>query len=208
MERRLTQSVIPFANVAYPRGYTRGSPKRNFAHDVRSVTAFHYFVFSASFAAKKYTAAETAAIQRDEGALVAKEIFGGCRISLTAEPSRRTPRAESIRGRVSASSFGYARFGRFVRRSGECVIPLPLVASLPPFILRLTQPRSSGTKGLWLRKRFFLYQQRRPRQAPSRGRFRLRRFGMHASGVLVRRSGECVILFAALKPTGLHPWLA
>ena len=103
----MTQSVIPFANVAYPRGYTRGSPKRNFAHDVRSFTAFHYFVFSASFAAKKYTAAETAAIQRDEGALAAKEFF---------LVSAKAPETGAIQGAFSASSFWYPRFRRFVRR--------------------------------------------------------------------------------------------
>ena len=53
---------------------------------------------------------------------------------LDGKPSRRTPMAESIQGTFPASSFCYAQFSTFCSPDGECVIALPLVASLPPFI--------------------------------------------------------------------------
>ena len=44
----------------------------------------------------------------------AKEIFGCFRVVLTAKPSSRTPRAESIQGRYPAASFEDAHIQRFV----------------------------------------------------------------------------------------------
>ena len=98
----------------------------------------------------------------------AKKIFGGFRISLTAKPSRRTPRAESIRGRLSASSFGYAFRGlkptaikiEPLRGSSGSVIPFASRTPLPPSI-SLRTLRSLRLKILWrtssaTRKRFRL----------------------------------------------------
>ncbi|MBR5160362.1 MAG: hypothetical protein IKW80_01950 [Thermoguttaceae bacterium] len=55
--------------------------------------------------------------QLDEAAYNVLEFFGGFRICLTAAPSRRTPRAESIREGFRLRQFGMHTSLRFVRLS-------------------------------------------------------------------------------------------
>ena len=77
---------------------------------------------------------DTSANQRGDAVFHVLKTFGGFRFSLTATPSRWTPRAESIRGRFSASSIWYACLAAVCSPNGECVIPRPLDAPLPPSI--------------------------------------------------------------------------
>ncbi len=112
-------------------------------------------------------AAETAAIQQDGGDFHVLEVFGGCRVSLTASRQDGLRGRSPSRGRFRLTQYGFSTFERSVTTFakansvtafhrlvlslvyvcsdvsfafGECVISLPLVASLPPSIFYCLLP--------------------------------------------------------------------
>ena len=127
---------------------------------------------------------------------------------LDGKPSSRRPGTGAIREGFRLRRFGIHTSHRFVRRSGECVIPFASRTPLPPFIAlrsprefflrRLTQPRSSRSERLFYDRDFWRLPRcldgkpssRRPGTGAIREGFRLRRFGIHTSHRFVRLSAN------------------